>query len=130
MREIKFRAWDEIQHRMVYSGGHDKELMEFFYGIDDGTIDPTGLDIMQYTGNKDKKGKEVYEGDIVRCVPPFSIRNRYGIGEFYSKVYFAGGCFCVNSSVFLKGEPLSNMNIVEVVGNIYENPELLEEVEG
>ena len=65
MREIKFRAWDERQNRWLKPG-------EFYYGVGMGKnshwgfcasgVPEFGLQIVQYTGLKDKNGKEIYEG--------------------------------------------------------------------
>ena len=64
MREIKFRAWDLVHKKMI-----QVKSLEFGVGIthqndDMGDID--GYLLMQYTGLKDKNGKEIYDGDIVQ----------------------------------------------------------------
>ena len=109
-REIKFRAWKPIHGRMfdcsIVSSGEGYESWRDF---EDGF--PSSKILMQYTGLKDKYGKEIYEGDIVA---------RMGFDVYYNEVRFNQGMFelGVNS-------PLYQFD-VEVVGNIYENPELLE----
>ena len=119
MREIKFRAWIKSIEKMG-------EVLRIGDIID--TRCYSGLDknetiIMQYTGLKDKNGKEIYEGDVV------SELNLYG-KPIYEKVEWldsscgfepfsdsSENCGCC-------GGGLSGKN-VEVIGNIYDNPELI-----
>ena len=122
-REIKFRAWVKKERKMVnvetlFIGinrlcfGNSKTEDLFFRDFEE-------VELMQYTGLKDKNGKEIYEGDIVilndaeeenRCV----VKYKYG------------------SYILVDGdlrENLSNVEdkFLEVIGNIYENKNLLEE---
>lgn len=138
MREIKFRAWDAKYKYMNY------KVMVGMYGdnvMDDENytacsmwIEPKKVDykcephwanfepyhkdilLMQYTGLKDKNGKEIYEGDI--------LLTKDIEGEKYQT------CVTYENGMFLSGEePLYDdvfLFEAEVVGNIYENPELLE----
>lgn len=121
MREIKFRAWFgkfkemytvkmiDLQKEIAY---FDKYNYRSFYDIE----------LMQYTGLYDKKGKEIYEGDIVK------LRANHGIGVV--KYYDEWGAFVIE---YIKPRPLAVLGMnyykedIEVLGNIYENPELLGE---
>lgn len=117
MREIKFRAWDGI--KML-----DNPKFEFFNHGKNGRAvmmanEDENVEIMQYTGLKDKNGKEIFEGDIVR--------NKLGsIGP----VVFAPGSFRfdikegTNLFSFCSGYERDRHDI-EVIGNIYGNSELL-----
>ena len=111
MRELKFRAWDipdldlELEGVVTYSRDCDC-LRHFFSMIHDNHL-------MQYTGLKDKNGVEIYEGDIVNLPTD---------GEF-SPVEIT---FTVDRD--FNGWEVLPQHIedgAEVIGNIYENPELL-----
>ena len=117
MREIKFRAW--------FKGGlnGEKEAKmtdEFDFSDFDGEyFIPEGcylvnMEIMQFTGLKDKNGKEIYEGDIL---------DNEGARQKY-EVIFHNGCFCISQGGI--GYHIFNEKKVEVIGNIYENKDLLE----
>lgn len=92
-REIKFRAWDD----------EEKMIRKSWTRI--APEETRGLVLMQYTGLKDKNGKEIYEGDILEIEKiDGKVRGTAGMGTAYSD-YWAG--------------------VLEIIGNIYENPELL-----
>jgi len=134
MREIKFRAWDTKDNKM-------RKVISIEYGLStDTSLDlsqcifiglsrvigerfnllckPPRIHLMQYTGLKGKNGKEIYEGDIVKTgnkdslyqwvweAPYFELRR---IKDNFSAIYIAD-----------KG-----VASMEVIGNIYENPEFL-----
>ncbi|HEM5461010.1 TPA: hypothetical protein U1628_000224 [Streptococcus suis] len=74
-----------------------------------------GAKLMQSTGVFDKNGQEIFEGDVVNI-----------FGEKLSKIYYSEGAFCVE--VLNGGTPLHVYlsEHLEIIGNIYENPELVE----
>ena len=129
MREIKFRAWDKNESRMIYSGTEQNDYpfawMIHNSGIDIAEHDGTEwnylkeLIFMQCTGLHDKNGKEIYEGDIVTGL----FNHTDIIGHI---VYGSDATFFIERKG-LYGIGLNNAeDWLEVVGNIYENPELLE----
>jgi len=82
----------------------------------------------QFTGLKDRHGKEIYEGDIVRYTQG---GHRKGEPKIVAKIGFENGTFCFDdlglpfmSSVKTHG--VTGEKMIEVIGNIHENPELLE----
>ena len=128
MREIKFRAWSKIAQKManVSMMGLGMYLLETEDGYS-GSNDMEDIKLMQYTGLKDKNGKEIYEGDIVRV--------DVEIIEVRQPELFECDAFVVYGYEFCSGYFIDNYNKVgldrfyshqpEVIGNIYENKELL-----
>ena len=86
----------------------------------------------QYTGLKDRNEREIYEGDILMCIGQRWDNKGH---KYYRKVLFENGSFCMNVKYYRINSPLCNhiVTIVnkeldwEVIGNIHDNPELLEE---
>ena len=127
MREIKFRAWDKEKKIIGNVLGIDILHKEIFFSNENVDCyehtDFKDIELMQYTGLKDMKGKEIYEGDIVK------LRANHGIGVV--KYYDEWGAFVVE---YIKPRPLAVLGMnyykedIEVIGNIYENPELIKEV--
>lgn len=118
MRELKFRAW--VDNKSMDYEPYIGAIVGIFYEdirVSDlnFSLKSTPAVFMQYTGLHDKKGTEIWEGDIVKH------------GFHYYVVEFLEGCFIIKCS----SEPwlclLGRLDeIVEVIGNIYENPELLD----
>lgn len=122
MREIKFRAWDKELEKMHYD-------IEYIYddvvtscaSFGDILEDTERFNVMQYTGLKDQNGKEIYEGDIVHFK---TLRSKEYIGEVKS-YEDAASFFVVVKEHYM--ECLDAVYDLEVLGNIYENKELLDE---
>lgn len=119
MREILFRGknllgkWIEGD-LLQYLGCEKKHIVRHSTGAGGQEVIPSTIG--EYTGLKDKNGKRIFEGDIV-TMP------RYGSGKHKSVVYFKNGKFAVNGSNYnFKDICPRNM---EVIGNIYDNPEFL-----
>lgn len=131
-REIKFRAWDNTNNEWLNK--EDAECLTIYldgsYEINRGwaKVFPE-LTIEQYTGLKDRNGKEICEGDVVRA----DVRwfNGGTHPRYFSKaiVIFRQQAFMLVDSIedTTHNEPLWNYasDEVEVIGNIHENPELL-----
>ena len=131
MREIKFRAWDKNIEAMVdpaFLQLDGNGLVSIFYENCDSkesewSNEVQDIELLQYTGLKDKNGEEIYEGDILGMLNPTAkggcweviwhdfrwqllLRNFPNISNYY-----------VNCGEHLEDD--------EIIGNIYENPELL-----
>ena len=106
-REIKFRQWDSERLRFGYFD-NGKQGPLFDWDCDD--------PIMQYTGLKDKNGTAIYEGDVVR--------------DSFEGISVV--TWCSNSASFYCKYPDDGLGmdefggLLEVIGNIYENPELID----
>ena len=121
MRDIKFRVWDNERNAMFNSKSVDIDFFEGKIEITSDTIrydevytdEIKDFELMQYVGCKDKNNKEIYEGDIVKTK------------EYIGQIIYSKGMFFIDA----KGDfylPIYNVSeFMEVIGNIYENPELL-----
>lgn len=146
MRPIKFRAWDKENKKWlhdfrIHPEGHvmaatgllddmnaGENLQFWLYEKSVKTMD--NMELMQFTGLLDKNGKEIYEGDI------FQSRNK-NESDMQGEIYFEAGCFKMEygyqkptknqrKDYFLSGSiGEDGAKEIEVIGNIYENPELL-----
>jgi len=138
-REIKFRAWQP--HHSLYRepGMYDVTGVEFYkeHGGGEAWLSNDGIQadtseffediaLMQYTGLKDNNGVEIYEGDIITCVGGYDWPEGNDGCECPHKVIFEEGQWRVGCINGCGGFPLYEFDINEVIGNIYENPELLE----
>lgn len=130
-REIKFRVWDHNTDTMMIPDNfefYDGEIGWIDAGREAGPKsgndgDPGQFEIMQYTGLHDKNGREIYEGDVLQCADRI-----YRNGES-EKVNFEVK-YAELSASFLAGPyklwELMHIRKCEVIGNAFENAELLE----
>ena len=131
MREIKFRAWDGSM--MINRGLHDRNWYTSSDKMVKGTHpnDKRELQVMQYTGLKDKNGKEIYEGDIVLFnIDKLSTggKKKYHTGatkEIKGVFQWGYSCWMISSKERVQQYRVPNYTWIEVIGNIHENPELI-----
>ncbi len=131
MREIKFRAWDIVLKKMYYPQEIKSWIIkdgkwELFYK--NGNFAPRH--IMQYTGLKDKNGKEIYEGDILADVgvDEYTVLGTVlysddGVAWTSGSYYLADEKGYATDWAFEDGGKPDSWSALEVIGNIYENPE-------
>ena len=145
MREIKFRSWHTEDKVMLQVG--DKYGTTNLLDCCVYFMQGQPVELMQYTGLKDKNGKDIYEGDILVVEDTYKDRildDGSGPTEpanHLTPVVFQDGSFGVDikerGEDFDKGfwsfigiQDQIGMALVEVIGNIYENPELVSIAEG
>jgi len=118
-REIKFRAWQKWHEYMFTPDYIDFINGNIIIGENDGDSRYEDIPLMQYTGLKDKNGKEIYEGDIV--VEENLKRYVVKWEENTSSSSNSSSCgFCWSKE---------DARYTEVIGNIYENPEFIQSSE-
>lgn len=127
MREIKLRAW--TGYSMVIPDYIDNESGRAAYKGYDGIETEEKEVLMQYTGLKDKNGKEIYEGDIVidDWYPTDPHPTELPLDGKYKIVYLTPEWCCESVNDAFEVYDVDDFGEMKVIGNIYENPELLKE---
>lgn len=125
MTPLKFRCWLSNEKKMVESGGTPTMIASFFDYCASAIARDEGI-VMQSTGLKDRSGKEIFEGDVLRWIsweqegthlPDIYVVSWHNAG-------FAWQCY-------RDGHPIENVEALkdtedfEVIGNVWENPDLL-----
>ena len=129
----KFRAWDKVFKEMVQVNALvlDEQVVKVTYK--NGNVakeDMKEYELMQSTGLKDKNGKEIFEGDIITNGQNVMCMKRHNTLGFYveekGEVEFIAGCAVLED---FEEDAKEIADTLEIIGNIYENPELLEVAE-
>lgn len=126
-RDIKFRGFDSVNKVMLPV--ESINFREGYISLNEGDNSVTDtlemIELIRYTGVKDRNGKEIYEGDIVS----FYNDEEYKLKSTNALVIYDSGAFMLEHKKLGK-EYLGEMDIenmcIKIVGNIYDNPELLE----
>lgn len=119
-KEIKFRAWDgeDMYIPEIQENEQGENINDWFTSFRNVTL-------MQYTGLKDKNGKEIYEGDVVEYLER-GMKNCVGIGQvtWNKDGWNVEGFY--DGSQDEPGRAFSENAQLEIIGNVWENPELIE----
>lgn len=150
MREIKFRVWEPGIRKMwaydpmwgnrhrtrggwlcVLPIGEERNYRSFYTDDNRIAIDTQGVVLLQFTGLKDKNGTEIYEGDIVEGKPLIGWSDQDKLrGDVFFQTERGGWKVRVVKTDYTDIEYLHELtkdprHELEIIGNIYENPELL-----
>ena len=141
MREIEFRAFVKDKGKIFTVKQMDLEYKMIWFEEENKAKDTMRMfdqiELMRYTGFQDKNGKKIFEGDILKGITEDTGKTRYAIVKFgkYRDVNFEDSCYGFYFES--EGEQFSIYNgeaegynlieIIEIAGNIYDNPELIGE---
>ena len=123
MRNIKFRSWNENENKMTTP----------FAWINDSNMISTQIcsspthELMQFTGILDRRGVEIYEGDIVHIDYVEYRPSPFNVDSFAGVVKLINGSFVVEKNSAISDFLFQETALVNVIGNIHQNPELIGE---
>jgi len=135
MRQLKFRAWDKLEKRFFYpdkgyQGHYVLTLNGQFQNLQNGSGGDEYV-VQQFTGLKDSKGNEIYEGDVVKIIYEGTIAEVYfdsNICAFRLKDNTSKSYPITTYRFDESHNPIGLINVFdEVIGNIFENSELLKQ---
>lgn len=135
MNNLKFRAYFEQYERMIDNIGIINQNMILVDFTNSEELEPIfitdKIHVMQSTGLKDKNGKEIFEGDILNCGyiftgSPFEEQDDYIEDIGVVKIVNCGAVVKIYEEIENLIDVLNTCEDIEVIGNIYENKELLE----
>lgn len=123
MRELKFRIWNNeekimIENKDIYAIDFRSDIYFSSVMVDDFILNEDDYKLMQYTGVKDKNGKEIYEGDIVQIY--YTEHDKFGSGK-YTVMYTEDAEWALDDYYLLSVK----YRYCKVIGNVYENKDLL-----
>jgi len=117
-RQLKFKIYDKNDTNCIIGPFNWNKLPQFLF--------PENFTLLQYTGLKDKNGKEIYEGDVIKYHRVFEKKRE--VIELTSCIKFQDGAFGFDmkgfNDMFMS---LGDDSDIEVIGNIFENSELLKQ---